>query len=421
MGLQTTMYGDRLQIVLLGKTNAGKSSLINEITGQPLAIVSDTKGTTTDPVSKAMEILPVGPCLLTDTPGLDDEGELGRKRVEKTKEVLRRADVAVLVVNIAQLAEEEEFSGQLPRLEQDMLTWLEERKVPAIIVLHQADQLPVQEAEQIRHQTQGKYPGHAVVLTSVVKKQGIEELKDQLVAAAPQKDDELHIVSDLVQTGDMVVLVVPIDSAAPKGRLILPQQQVIRDILEAEGAAVCVKEYELRETLEKFKEPPAIVITDSQVFAKVSADVPETIPLTSFSILMARHKGLLDTAVRGIAAVEDLKDGDTVLIAEGCTHHRQCDDIGSVKIPRWLKNYTGKKLNIELCSGREFPEDLSKYALIIHCGGCMLNEREVRYRMKCAVDQDVPITNYGIAIAYMQGILKRSVSMFPYLAEELPD
>ena len=412
MGLQTTMYGDRLQIVLLGKTNAGKSSLINEITGQPLAIVSDTKGTTTDPVSKAMEILPVGPCLLTDTPGLDDEGELGRKRVEKTKEVLRRADVAVLVVNIAQLAEEEEFSGQLPRLEQDILTWLEERKVPAIIVLHQADQLPVQEAEQIRHQTQGKYPGHAVVLTSVVKKQGIEELKDQLVAAAPQKDDELHIVSDLVQTGDMVVLVVPIDSAAPKGRLILPQQQVIRDILEAEGAAVCVKEYELRETLEKFKEPPAIVITDSQVFAKVSADVPESIPLTSFSILMARHKGLLDTAVRGIAAVEDLKDGDTVLIAEGCTHHRQCDDIGSVKIPRWLKNYTGKKLNIELCSGREFPEDLSKYALIIHCGGCMLNEREMKSRQGRAEQQSIPMTNYGTAIAHMNGILDRSLRIF---------
>ena len=245
--------------------------------------------------------------------------------------------------------------------------------------------------------------------------------QSKIAAIGKTEENKLMLVGDLMHPGDMAVLVIPIDKAAPKGRLILPQQQVIRDILEAEGAAVCVKEYELRETLEKFKEPPAIVITDSQVFAKVSADVPKTIPLTSFSILMARHKGLLDTAVRGIAAVEDLKDGDTVLIAEGCTHHRQCDDIGSVKIPRWLKNYTGKKLNIELCSGREFPEDLSKYALIIHCGGCMLNEREVRYRMKCAVDQDVPITNYGIAIAYMQGILKRSVSMFPYLAEELQE
>ena len=229
------------------------------------------------------------------------------------------------------------------------------------------------------------------------------------------------LVGDLIHPGDLVVLVIPIDKAAPKGRLILTQQQVIRDILEAEAAAVCVKEYELRETLDKFREPPALVITDSQVFAKVSADVPPEIPLTSFSILMARYKGLLDMAVRGVAAVEKLQDGDTVLIAEGCTHHRQCDDIGSVKIPRWLKNYTGKKLNIELCSGREFPDDLSKYALIIHCGGCMLNEREVRYRMKCAADQQVPITNYGIAIAYMQGILKRSIGIFPHLLLEFEE
>ena len=349
MGLQTTMYGDRLQIVLLGKTNAGKSSLINEITGQPLAIVSDTKGTTTDPVSKAMEILPVGPCLLTDTPGLDDEGELGRKRVEKTKEVLRRADVAVLVVNIAQLAEKEEFSGQLPRLEQDMLTWLEERKVPAIIVLHQADQLPVQEAEQIRHQTQGKYPGHAVVLTSVVKKQGIEELKDQLVAAAPQKDDELHIVSDLVQTG------------ADKVKL---------------------------------------VITDSQAFKEVNQIVPADIPLTSFSILFARHKGNLQQLMEGVRMVEQLRDGDKVLIAEGCTHRRQCDDIGTVKIPNWLRTHTGCKLDIETCSGSSFPADLSPYAMVIHCGGCTLHEKEMKHRIFMAKEQKVPIVNYGIFMGY---------------------
>ncbi|MEE0031387.1 MAG: [FeFe] hydrogenase H-cluster maturation GTPase HydF [Lachnospiraceae bacterium] len=412
MGLQTTMYGDRLQIVLLGKTNAGKSSLINEITGQPLAIVSDTKGTTTDPVSKAMEILPVGPCLLTDTPGLDDEGELGRKRVEKTKEVLRRADVAVLVVNIAQLAEEEEFSGQLPRLEQDMLTWLEERKVPAIIVLHQADQLPVQEAEQIRHQTQGKYPGHAVVLTSVVKKQGIEELKDQLVAAAPQKDDELHIVSDLVRTGDMVVLVVPIDSAAPKGRLIMPQQQTIRDLLDHHAIPIVTQVEELAGVLSALADKVKLVITDSQAFKEVNQIVPADIPLTSFSILFARHKGNLQQLMEGVRMVEQLRDGDKVLIAEGCTHRRQCDDIGTVKIPNWLRTHTGCKLDIETCSGSSFPADLSPYAMVIHCGGCTLHEKEMKHRIFMAKEQKVPIVNYGIFIAYINGIVQRSTELF---------
>ena len=373
MGLNETPSGERVHIGFFGRRNAGKSSLVNAVTGQELAVVSDTRGTTTDPVSKAMELLPIGPVVIIDTPGFDDEGALGELRVRKTRQILNKSDVALLVWNKCDLKPEHP-----------------EAKENEIYV-------------------------------SATEKIEIEALKEKIAAIGKTEENKLMLVGDLMHPGDMAVLVIPIDKAAPKGRLILPQQQVIRDILEAEGAAVCVKEYELRETLEKFKEPPAIVITDSQVFAKVSADVPESIPLTSFSILMARHKGLLDTAVRGIAAVEDLKDGDTVLIAEGCTHHRQCDDIGSVKIPRWLKNYTGKKLNIELCSGREFPEDLSKYALIIHCGGCMLNEREVRYRMKCAVDQDVPITNYGIAIAYMQGILKRSVSMFPYLAEELPD
>ena len=385
MGLQTTMYGDRLQIVLLGKTNAGKSSLINEITGQPLAIVSDTKGTTTDPVSKAMEILPVGPCLLTDTPGLDDEGELGRKRVEKTKEVLRRADVAVLVVNIAQLAEEKEFSGQLPRLEQDMLTWLEERKVPAIIVLHQADQLPVQEAEQIRHQTQGKYPGHAV---------------------------ELHIVSDLVQTGDMVVLVVPIDSAAPKGRLIMPQQQTIRDLLDHHAIPIVTQVEELAGVLSALADKVKLVITDSQAFKEVNQIVPADIPLTSFSILFARHKGNLQQLMEGVRMVEQLRDGDKVLIAEGCTHRRQCDDIGTVKIPNWLRTHTGCKLDIETCSGSSFPADLSSYAMVIHCGGCTLHEKEMKHRIFMAKEQKVPIVNYGIFIAYINGIVQRSTELF---------
>ena len=406
MTLNQTPSAERIHIGIFGKRNAGKSSLINALAGQPVSIVSDFKGTTTDPVKKAMELLPLGPVVLTDTPGLDDTGELGTLRIEKTQQILNTTDIALLVID-----------GQLGITEEDtrILQQIRQKQIPFVIAVNKMDLTiasPVLPDEISREQ---------ILYVSAAAGTHIHELKELLAKQLGQTPKTRKIVGDLIHPGDFVVLVIPIDKAAPKGRLILPQQQVIRDILEAEGAAVCVKEYELRETLEKFKEPPAIVITDSQVFAKVSADVPKTIPLTSFSILMARHKGLLDTAVRGIAAVEDLKDGDTVLIAEGCTHHRQCDDIGSVKIPRWLKNYTGKKLNIELCSGREFPEDLSKYALIIHCGGCMLNEREVRYRMKCAVDQDVPITNYGIAIAYMQGILKRSVSMFPYLAEELQE
>ena len=400
MGLNDTPSGERIHIGFFGRRNAGKSSVVNAVTGQELSVVSEVKGTTTDPVYKSMELLPLGPVVIIDTPGFDDEGALGELRVKKTKQVLNRADCAVLVVDAA--------VGKTPA-DEELISLFQEKEIPYLVAYNKSDLGPV-------HSAAGQE-----ISISALKRQNITELKERIAQLVKAESFPRKLVSDLLSPGDLAVLVTPIDSAAPKGRLILPQQQVIRDILEAEGTAVCVKEYELRETLEKFKEPPAIVITDSQVFAKVSADVPESIPLTSFSILMARHKGLLDTAVRGIAAVEDLKDGDTVLIAEGCTHHRQCDDIGSVKIPRWLKNYTGKKLNIELCSGREFPEDLSKYALIIHCGGCMLNEREVRYRMKCAVDQDVPITNYGIAIAYMQGILKRSVSMFPYLAEELPD
>ena len=401
MGLNETPSGERVHIGFFGRRNAGKSSLVNAVTGQELAVVSDTRGTTTDPVRKAMELIPIGQVVIIDTPGFDDEGALGELRVRKTRQILNKSDVAVLVADCTE---------GLKDCDRELIEIFRQKEIPWLLVWNKCDLRPEHpEAKENE------------IYVSATEKIEIEALKEKIAAIGKTEENKLMLVGDLMHPGDMAVLVIPIDKAAPKGRLILPQQQVIRDILEAEGAAVCVKEYELRETLEKFKEPPAIVITDSQVFAKVSADVPKTIPLTSFSILMARHKGLLDTAVRGIAAVEDLKDGDTVLIAEGCTHHRQCDDIGSVKIPRWLKNYTGKKLNIELCSGREFPEDLSKYALIIHCGGCMLNEREVRYRMKCAVDQDVPITNYGIAIAYMQGILKRSVSMFPYLAEELQE
>lgn len=401
MGLNDTPSGERVHIVFFGRRNAGKSSLVNAVTGQELAVVSQTRGTTTDPVSKAMELLPVGPVVIIDTPGFDDEGALGELRVRKTRQVLNRTDVAVLVADSTE---------GLKECDRELIALFRQKEIPYLIAWNKCDlltEIPEESASEI--------------YVSATERIHIEELKEKIARLGKTEENKLMLVGDLIHPGDLVVLVIPIDKAAPKGRLILPQQQVIRDILEAEAAAVCVKEYELRETLDKFREPPALVITDSQVFAKVSADVPPEIPLTSFSILMARYKGLLDMAVRGVAAVEKLQDGDTVLIAEGCTHHRQCDDIGSVKIPRWLKNYTGKKLNIELCSGREFPDDLSKYALIIHCGGCMLNEREVRYRMKCAADQQVPITNYGIAIAYMQGILKRSIGIFPHLLLEFEE
>ncbi len=401
MGLNDTPSGERVHIGFFGRRNAGKSSLVNAVTGQELAVVSQTRGTTTDPVSKAMELLPVGPVVIIDTPGFDDEGALGELRVRKTRQVLNRADVAVLVADSTE---------GLKECDRELIELFRQKEIPYLIAWNKCDllsEIPAEAASEI--------------YVSATEKIHIEELKEKIARLGKTEENKLMLVGDLIRPGDLVVLVIPIDKAAPKGRLILPQQQVIRDILEAEAAAVCVKEYELRETLDKFRESPALVITDSQVFAKVSADVPPEIPLTSFSILMARHKGLLDMAVRGVAAVEKLQDGDTILIAEGCTHHRQCDDIGSVKIPRWLKNYTGKKLNIELCSGREFPDDLSKYALIIHCGGCMLNEREVRYRMKCAADQQVPMTNYGIAIAYMQGILKRSIGIFPHLLPEFEE
>ena len=401
MGLNDTPSGERVHIGFFGRRNAGKSSLVNAVTGQELAVVSQTRGTTTDPVSKAMELLPVGPVVIIDTPGFDDEGALGELRVRKTRQVLNRTDVAVLVADSTE---------GLKECDRELIALFRQKEIPYLIAWNKCDlltEIPEESASEI--------------YVSATERIHIEELKEKIARLGKTEENKLMLVGDLIHPGDLVVLVIPIDKAAPKGRLILPQQQVIRDILEAEAAAVCVKEYELRETLDKFREPPALVITDSQVFAKVSADVPPELPLTSFYILMARYKGLLDMAVRGVAAVEKLQDGDTVLIAEGCTHHRQCDDIGSVKIPRWLKNYTGKKLNIELCSGREFPDDLSKYALIIHCGGCMLNEREVRYRMKCAADQQVPITNYGIAIAYMQGILKRSIGIFPHLLLEFEE
>ncbi len=401
MGLNNTPAANRVHIGFFGRRNAGKSSVVNAVTGQELAVVSDTKGTTTDPVYKSMELLPIGPVMIIDTPGFDDEGALGELRVRKTKQVLNKTDIAVLIVDVTE---------GLKSCDRELIKIFKEKEIPYIIVYNKTDLL-----EKIPEVYQNEQ------YVSAMQGTGIWELKEHIGKLAPTDEMKLQIVGDLITPSDFVVLVVPIDKAAPKGRLILPQQQTIRDILEADATAIVVKEYELRETLEHLGKKPSMVITDSQVFAKVSADVPDDVPLTSFSILMARYKGFLDAAVHGVAAIENLQDGDKVLISEGCTHHRQCDDIGSVKIPRWLKNYTGKKIEIATSSGTEFPEDLSPYALVIHCGGCMLNEREMRYRMKCAMDQNVPFTNYGIIIAYMQGILKRSIQIFPYLLQELEE
>lgn len=399
MGLNDTPSGERVHIGFFGRRNAGKSSVVNAVTGQSLAVVSDTKGTTTDPVSKAMELLPMGPVLVTDTPGFDDEGALGELRVQKTRQVLGSTDVAILVADVTE---------GMTEADNRMLALFQKQQLPYLVVWNKCDLL--QEIPSCKENE---------IYVSATEKINITLLKERIAQLGKGSEEKSRLAGDLIRPEDLVVLVIPIDESAPKGRLILPQQQVIRDILEADAGALCVKESELPGLLERLGTDPALVITDSQVFEKVSADVPERIPLTSFSILMARYKGLLDEAVRGVAAVEKLHDGDRVLIAEGCTHHRQCNDIGSVKIPRWLRNYTGKNLEIETCSGREFPEDLSRFALIIHCGGCMLNEREVRSRMKRAGAQGVPITNYGITIAYMQGILRRCVSMFPHLLAEL--
>ena len=418
MGLNSTPSANRVHIGFFGRRNAGKSSVVNAVTGQELAVVSDTKGTTTDPVYKSMELLPIGPVMIIDTPGFDDEGALGELRVRKTKQVLNKTDIAVLVVDATE--------GK-KQCDEELIRIFKEKEIPYIIVNNKADLLSDEISEKVCQNNvseQRKAEQNALLSSgqeqyvSALTGAGIYELKECIGKLTPNEDMTLKIVGDLLHPGDFVVLVVPIDSAAPKGRLILPQQQTIRDVLEANAAAIVVKESELKQTLEQLGRSPAMVITDSQVFEQVSEEVSEEIPLTSFSILMARYKGYLETAVNGVAAIDHLKDGDKILISEGCTHHRQCDDIGTVKIPRWLKQHTGKKLIIETSSGTEFPEDLTSYALVIHCGGCMLNEMEVKYRMKCAEDQKVPFTNYGIAIAQMKGILKRSIELFPNLNAE---
>ena len=402
MSLNATPSSERVHIGIFGKRNAGKSSLINAITGQNLAIVSETKGTTTDPVYKAMELLPLGPVMIIDTPGIDDEGVLGSLRIQKAYQVLNKTDIALVIIDAAVGPSAEDLR---------FIKRINAKKIPLLIVINKCETIN----EDKKTAYQALLPNGKLLFVSAEQKLNIFELKEAISQAVPADENKAQIVADLLSPSDFVVLVVPIDSAAPKGRLILPQQQTIRDILEADAAAIVVKENELANTLQNLGKRPKLVITDSQVFKKVAAETPADILLTSFSILFARYKGNLQTAVQGVTALDSLEDGDKILIGEGCTHHRQCDDIGTVKLPRWIKEYTGKNPEFIFTSGTEFPLDLSPYKMIIHCGACMLNEREMQYRIKCAVDQNIPFTNYGITIAYINGILKRTVEPFPQI------
>ena len=399
MGLNNTPNADRVHIGIFGRRNAGKSSVINAVTGQNLAIVSEVLGTTTDPVYKAMEILPLGPVVLIDTPGLDDVGELGELRVQKAFQVLNKTDIALLVLDV---------NSGFSKEEEKLLELVKAKNIPFVAVLNKIDIAQEDKIKEFEKLLKDKYNIENVVSVSAEKKDGIFELKEKIASLNTEKEKS-PIISDLVCPGELAVLVVPIDESAPKGRLILPQQQTIRDLLDNNAMAAVTQVTTLAKTLESFKEPPKIVVTDSQAFKEVAKIVPESVPLTSFSILFARHKGELSTLVKGVKAMDNLKDGDTVLISEGCTHHRQCNDIGSVKIPNAVKKYTGKNLNFEFTSGGEFPLDLSKYSLIIHCGGCMLNEREMKYRIACANDAGIPMVNYGVLLAQVNGILKRSL------------
>ena len=399
MGLNNTPNADRVHIGIFGRRNAGKSSVINAVTGQNLAIVSDVLGTTTDPVYKAMEILPLGPVVLIDTPGLDDVGELGELRVQKAFQVLNKTDIALLVLDV---------NSGFSKEEEKLLELVKAKNIPFVAVLNKTDIAKEDKIKEFEKLLKDKYNIENVVSVSAEKKDGIFELKEKIASLNTEKEKS-PIISDLVCPGETAVLVVPIDESAPKGRLILPQQQTIRDLLDHNAMAAVTQVTTLAKTLESFKEPPKIVVTDSQAFKEVAKIVPENVPLTSFSILFARHKGELSTLVKGVKAMDDLKDGDTVLISEGCTHHRQCNDIGSVKIPNAVRKYTGKNLNFEFTSGGEFPLDLSKYSLIIHCGGCMLNEREMKYRIACANDAGIPMVNYGVLFAQVNGILNRSL------------
>ncbi len=408
MNMNQTPMSERVHIGFFGKRNAGKSSVMNAVTGQDLAVVSEVKGTTTDPVYKSMELLPLGPVVMMDTPGIDDEGDLGELRVKKSYQVLNKTDAAVLVIDGLAGASEEDAA---------LLERIRKKQIPYTVVLNKQDLA----SEEIKEQTirmLGISRGQ-LLSVSAADGTGINELKEQIAQIAKQEESEHRIIGDMISPSDLIVLVVPIDSAAPKGRLILPQQQTIRDILESDAVSVVIKEDRVRETIESLGKKPRLVITDSQAFETVAADTPEDIMLTSFSILFARYKGNLEMAVKGVTALDRLENGDRILISEGCTHHRQCDDIGTVKIPRWIREYTGKEIQFETTSGTQFPDELGKYKLIVHCGGCMLNEREMKYRLSCAEDQGIPMTNYGILIAYMKGILKRSVELFPEISSLL--
>ena len=411
--LNATPAGERVHIGLFGKRNAGKSSLINALTGQKLAVVADVPGTTTDPVLKAMELLPLGPVLMMDTAGIDDSGELGQLRVQKSLQVLNKTDIAILVIDSTAGITGEDLK---------MLQRIQDKELSCVVVFTKAD---VEEKNAMQGNAAPDAKFNVIpssipqISVSSTTGKNIKELKELLAHLVPQKKAPFPICADLLKPEDQVLLVTPIDSAAPKGRLILPQQQTIRDIIDRDAVAVITKENHVGSALKNMKRPPAMVITDSQAFGKVNQAVPQEIKLTSFSILMARHKGNLEQAVLGVAALKQLQDGDHILIAEGCTHHRQCGDIGTEKLPKWIQDFTGKQFSFSWTSGTEFPTDLSLYKLIIHCGGCMLNEREMQYRYRCAADQNVPMTNYGLCIAYTHGILKRSLSVFPDLAEKL--
>lgn len=392
--MNTTPKSNRLHIAFFGNCNAGKSSVVNAFTNQKLSVVSNVFGTTTDPVSKSMELLPIGPVEIIDTPGFDDNSDLGKLRVEKTFQILRKTDVAILVIDITK--GKNDFDRKL-------ISLFKEKNIPYIVVYNKTD---LQKLDKLSNNE---------IMVSATENIGINDLREKVAHFVKVEDKK--IIGDKLNEGDIAILVVPIDKSAPKGRLILPQQQTIRDIIDSNCTAIVCKEDKITETINNLKKKPKVVITDSQVFKKANADTPKDIYLTSFSILMARYKGFLTTAVKGAKSISDLNDGDKILIAEGCTHHRQCEDIGTVKLPKWLNNFTNKNIEIDFCSGTEFPNDLGKYKLVIHCGGCMLNEREVQSRMNMAIKQNVPFTNYGTSIAYMQGILERSLEIFPEFLE----
>ena len=402
MGMNQTPASERVHISFFGRRNAGKSSVINAITGQDLAIVSSVKGTTTDPVYKTMELLPLGPVMIIDTPGIDDEGELGALRVKKSYQVLNKTDIAILIVDSTTGKTDADYA---------LISRFIHKKIPYLIVYNKIDLLTDQEVYDLAFSTRKEE-----VMVSVAANMNIHELKEKIASMKPEDSHKYPLIGDLINPEDLVILVVPIDKAAPKGRLILPQQQTIRAVLERGGLSLVVRDTELKSTLDLFRSQgikPKLVVTDSQAFARVSKDTPEDITLTSFSILFSRYKGELDAQLLGVNALSTVKDGDRILISEGCTHHRQCDDIGTYKLPKWIREYTGKEPVFEFTSGTEFPDDVTSYKMVIHCGGCMLNEREMKYRIACCQDQNVPITNYGIAIARMTDILKRSLEPFP--------